>query len=138
MDKNTKELGLGTVAIDLDGVLAKYDGWKVHGRHNIGAPQKGAKEFVEAIRKKYRVTVFTCRTKIASSPDAQKYHDPAIWLRNIVIDWLEKHNIPYDNIYIGQGKPHAVYYIDDRGVRLNHKENPDAFADTLDFMGIKQ
>jgi capsule biosynthesis phosphatase len=41
----------------------------------------------------------------------------------IIMDWLERHNVPYDEIYIG--KPwcgHDGFYVDDRAVR------PDEFA----------
>ena len=41
----------------------------------------------------------------------------------IIIDWLERHNVPYDEIYVG--KPwcgHDGFYVDDRAVR------PDEFA----------
>lgn len=38
----------------------------------------------------------------------------------IIIDWLNKHNVPYDEIYVG--KPwcgHDGFYVDDRAVRPN-------------------
>ena len=41
----------------------------------------------------------------------------------IIMDWLERHNVPYDEIYVG--KPwcgHDGFYVDDRAVR------PDEFA----------
>ena len=33
------------------------------------------------------------------------------------LDWLEKHNVPYDEIYFG--KPNGHIYIDDRAFRFN-------------------
>ena len=33
-----------------------------------------------------------------------------------LLDWLAKHNIPYDEIWFG--KPHADVYLDDNGVRF--------------------
>ena len=36
----------------------------------------------------------------------------------IIIDWLERHNVPYDEIYVG--KPwcgHDGFYVDDRALR---------------------
>ena len=41
----------------------------------------------------------------------------------IIMDWLDRHNVPYDEIYVG--KPwcgHDGFYVDDRAVR------PDEFA----------
>jgi capsule biosynthesis phosphatase len=34
----------------------------------------------------------------------------------VLFDWLEKHGIPYDEIYFG--KPHADVYLDDNAVRF--------------------
>lgn len=34
----------------------------------------------------------------------------------IVIEWLNKHNIPFDEIHFG--KPLADFYVDDKAVRL--------------------
>lgn len=49
----------------------------------------------------------------------------------IIIEWLNKHNVPYDEIYIG--KPwcgHEGFYVDDKAIR------PDEFA-TLSYEQIK-
>ena len=48
-----------TVCVDLDGVLAQYDGWQ--GLENIGDPVEGAREFMEDLSKKYHVLVHTAR-----------------------------------------------------------------------------
>ena len=50
----------------------------------------------------------------------------------VIIQWLEQHEVPYDEIIVG--KPwcgHEGFYIDDRAVR------PSEFAE-LDFEGINQ
>lgn len=49
-----------------------------------------------------------------------------------IIAWLDKHNVPYDEIYVG--KPwcgHDGFYVDDRAIR------PDEFA-TLSYEQIRQ
>jgi len=38
----------------------------------------------------------------------------------IVIDWLKKYNIPYDELLFG--KPHADYFIDDKGITFTNFE----------------
>ena len=41
----------------------------------------------------------------------------------VIIDWLERHDVPYDEIYVG--KPwcgHDGFYVDDRAIR------PDEFS----------
>ncbi len=39
----------------------------------------------------------------------------------ITLDWLDRHGIPYDEIYFG--KPNAHIYIDDRAMRFSGWEN---------------
>ncbi len=41
----------------------------------------------------------------------------------VTLDWLEKHQIEYDEIYFG--KPNADIYIDDRALRYDTWENID-------------
>ncbi|APB80299.1 TPA: HAD-IIIC family phosphatase [Pasteurella multocida] len=46
-----------------------------------------------------------------------------IYTLPLIIDWLNRHNVPYDEIYVG--KPwcgHHGFYVDDRAVR------PDEFS----------
>lgn len=35
----------------------------------------------------------------------------------VTLDWLEKYDVPYDEIYFG--KPHADFFVDDKGLRHN-------------------
>ncbi len=49
----------------------------------------------------------------------------------VILEWLKKHEVPYDEIYVG--KPwcgHDGFYIDDRAIR------PNEFAD-LSYTEIK-
>ena len=41
----------------------------------------------------------------------------------ITLDWLAKHDVPYDEIYFG--KPNAHVYIDDRAFRFNSWDSID-------------
>ena len=45
----------------------------------------------------------------------------------IVIEWLNKHRIPYDELHFG--KPLADFYVDDKAVKL---ENWETFRKTLE------
>lgn len=50
----------------------------------------------------------------------------------VIISWLNRHEVPYDEIYVG--KPwcgHEGFYVDDRSIR------PDEFA-TLSYEEIKK
>lgn len=105
-----------TVAIDLDGVLAQYDGWK--GVDVIGDPIPGAKEFVAEISKFARVLIYTTRCAIGDQLERDKKY-PIDQLVNKVVEWLVNHDIPFDEVYAGQGKPLAAAYVDDRAVRCD-------------------
>lgn len=110
--------GLPTVCVDLDGVLAKYDGWK--GIDHIGEPITGAVEFVRRLYEKTRVVIYTTRCK--EYDDIGFDHRPAHELATVVRAWLEKYQIPHDEIYVGQGKPFAVGYIDDRAIQCRPQD----------------
>lgn len=87
-----------TIALDFDGVLANYTGWK--GPNHTGAPTEGALRFVyEMERRGHDVVVHTCR-------------EPAV-----VSAWLAEYGFPDLPIYAH--KPIAILYVDDRGHRFN-------------------
>jgi hypothetical protein len=45
--------------------------------------------------------------------------------------WLDKHGFVYSEIYIGQGKPAASAYVDDRAVRCSPQTDARAFESAL-------
>lgn len=100
-----------TICIDLDGVLADYSkGWQ--GVEVIGDPIPGAVEFTQALAQKYRVVIYSTRCKgklFNRDEDPEK-------LAGILKTWLDRHGFAYDEIDIGQGKPIAIAYVDDRAV----------------------
>ena len=49
------------VCVDLDGVLARFDGWA--GKDSIGDPLPGALEFIRALREFSEIVVFTSRAR---------------------------------------------------------------------------
>jgi len=92
------------IAIDLDGTLSRYKGWK--GEHIIHEPLPGSKEFLEKLKGEgWKIIIFTTRYK-------KKY----------VRQWLRKWKMPYDeinsNIYEirTSGKVIADIYLDDRAL----------------------
>ncbi|MEJ7848223.1 MAG: hypothetical protein WKF92_09065 [Pyrinomonadaceae bacterium] len=117
------------VCVDLDGVLAKYDGWK--GIENIGPPLPGAVEFAKSLAKIADIVIFTSRCSLDQGGLAEKSGISPGKLRLIVAGWLEKHKIPFADIYTGQGKPRASAFIDDRAVPCSPQEDPSAFPATL-------
>ena len=121
-----------SVLVDLDGVLAKYDGWR--GVENIGAPIPGAVEFTRQLSEFARVVIYTTRCKeypgSTSAPAGAAGSDrrPVVELVAIVTTWLDRHGFHYDEIYSGQGKPFGVAVIDDRAVSCLPQEDVRAFG----------
>jgi hypothetical protein len=114
-------------AVDVDGVLLKYDGWK--GVDHLGDPLPGAKEFLEALRTIGEVMIYTTRTCMWLN---KPHHVSTLVVK--VQEHLDKHGLPYDTIYSGQGKPPAKFYIDDKGVRCCPQDDPEAFNTTLELI----
>lgn len=94
-----------TVAVDLDGTLAEYDGWK--GDDVIGEPRPGAAESMQRLKKMgVRVIIWTTRGN-----------------RDQVGSWLKEHDIPFDHINRNPDQPEgasdkviADVYLDDKAV----------------------
>ncbi len=120
-----------TVAVDLDGVLSKYDGWK--GPNHFGDPIPGAKEFLTELRTFARVLIYTvrCCADKATNPDLDDRKETPEYLRELVRHWLVTNELPFDDIYIGQGKPLYSVIIDDRAIQCRPQENTAAFVQSL-------
>jgi hypothetical protein len=87
-----------TVAIDFDGVLADYHGWK--NEDTLDPPFPGAQAFVaKVVRAGYQVIVHTTR-----NPDR-------------VRQWLADWDFSFP-VTVSNRKPKAMVYIDDRGFRF--------------------
>lgn len=104
-----------TICVDLDGVLAQYDGWK--GVDHIGDPIPGAVDFTKELSQLGDVVIFTTRC----NPEVNKPSAVHL-LVNRVREWLDRHGFEYADIYAGTGKPIASAYIDDRAIRCRPQE----------------
>ena len=96
-----------TVAVDFDGTLCAWD------FPYAGPPKRGAVAVMQAMRKAHiHIVIHTCRMN--------EWRDSARQDRNFIIRtmerWLEKHQIPYNEIWCYTGKPVANAYIDNRGI----------------------
>ena len=96
------------LAVDFDGVIAVHGEWK--GVHHFGDPIPFAREFLTKLREKYYIMIFTCRC----NPVLQDL--PTSELAAIVEKWLREHEMPFDEVYTGLGKPIATAYIDDKAI----------------------
>lgn len=117
------------VCVDFDGVLAKYEKWR--GPDHIGAPVAGALEFARELDKIADIIIFTSRCSTDTGGEAARSGLSPGAMRVRVIDWLEKHKFPFADVYIGQGKPRASAFIDDRAVHCSPQADPDAFEKAI-------
>lgn len=98
------------VCVDFDKTINSYaSGWT--GEFLPDGPISGAREALRRLCQDYEVVIFSCRTHnndgIVDSVQV-----------NLMKDWLDAHEIPYHDIYVGNRKPVCELFIDDRGLRF--------------------
>lgn len=104
-----------TIAIDLDGVIFEYKDWR--GLGHFGKPIKHVRKSLRLLQKMgFKIVIYTCRL----NPAIQDEPLPQLELR--VRNALISADIPFDEVCTA-GKPFALYYIDDRGVRFESWEH---------------
>lgn len=120
-----------TVAIDLDGTLAQYDGWK--GVDVIGAPRPGALEFVtRLVAHGFDVVVYTARVQDRKGENGHEPEDVVY----LVHQWLGINGFPVEvRVHGSIGKPMAVAYVDDRSVKVPTNPGEGDFANA--FLDVK-
>ena len=101
-----------TIAVDFDGVIADYDGWR--GPARLGRPRRDVLEALAALRSEgWKIVIHTTRG------------------REEVAEYLIQNQVPHDEInrnsdYNTNGvKPVADVYWDDRAVRYSGQAQED-------------
>lgn len=131
-------MGKKSVAVDMDGVIATYDGWK--GFDHLGEPIPGALEFLTELQQNYKVVIFTTRCNIKRNREHIDEAHPGIVLTDTgarrflgerIEAWFKKHGLPYDEVYTGQGKPICTAIVDDRAVPCIPESDASAYDDAL-------
>jgi len=98
---------MSTVIIDFDGTIAEWGDYP-----GMGPPTRGAKEALQKIKDKgFTILILSART----SDEMSKYPIDKETQRRIMKEYLDKHEIPYDEV-LKSDKPPATFYIDDRGI----------------------
>ena len=100
------------IVVDLDGTICPLK--KPGESYADLTPLPGALQRLQEWRKAgHYIIIQTARNMATQKSNMGKV------LRNvgkITLDWLDKHEIPYDEIYFG--KPNGEIYIDDRAFRF--------------------
>lgn len=109
------------IAVDLDGVLAQYDGQ--FDPMKIGDPIPGAHEFLEDCMTSGMLPVIHTTRAGGQASNA----DGETEAYQFLIAWLDRHGfvkgVHYDYVWFGVGKPIAAAYIDDRAVSCRPQED---------------
>ncbi|MGN6371279.1 MAG: capsular biosynthesis protein [Phycisphaerae bacterium] len=105
------------IAIDIDGTICELK--KSGQSYSDVAPLPGAAEKIQGLKAAGHYIILltarhmkTCEGNVGLVVARQ---GPTLFA------WLEKHGIPYDEIWFG--KPHADVYIDDNGLRFTSWES---------------
>lgn len=113
-----------TVVVDLDGTLMTPPRPILDDAGELrtdGDPEPGA---VEAMRELYAAG---WRIVVSSSRTWDRWGSQRLAWIEAIRGWLERHAIPYDEVFVGAGKPAAAAYVDDNAIRYE-RNWPDIVA----------
>ena len=104
-----------TIIVDFDGVIHWYrQGWKDGSIYD--EPTPGTKEALQELKEiGCKITIFSTRAFDRITP-VKGVKEPSQYLE--MIQWLEKYEIPFDEIWQESGKPIGHVYIDDRAIQF--------------------
>lgn len=113
------------VAVDFDGVIAQYDGWKGQGVY--GEPMAGAVRALQKLAAEgWEIIIWTCRN-LEERPTLAAY--------------LDRYGIPYSQINDHSNtfskptpKVYADVYIDDRAWRFDPTRPDEEWKKTMAFL----
>lgn len=129
--QNSGSNGLSGVVVDVDGTLA---GPPTNGDYSTCIPVTDVVNFLKECRKfKVPITLYTSRNMRTYSGNIGKINANTL---PILIDWLVRHEIPFDEVVVGKPWPgNRGIYIDDRAIRPKELINKslDEVLSILDF-----
>lgn len=95
-----------TLLFDFDGVIHDHSTNKWKGVDIIeGQPVEGIKEFIEELRQKFKIIIYSSRC----------LEDKGI---NAILEWIDQQGIIVDGI-TSKKLPYATMIIDDRGINFD-------------------
>ena len=120
------------LCIDLDGVICRL---KREGEtYDKLLPVEGAPEKLRELKEAGHYIIINTARHMKTCQGNLGLVSARISL--VTLNWLEKFNIPYDEIYFW--KPHADVYIDDNAYRFNSWEEIDGDGKSLPTSKEKQ
>ncbi len=102
------------IVIDLDGTICTLK--QKHETYAEVLVKPGAVEFIKKLRAEgHYIIIQTARNMATCEGNVGKVMKN---VGKITLEWLEKNNVEYDEIYFG--KPNGHLYIDDRALRFEN------------------
>jgi capsule biosynthesis phosphatase len=102
------------ICVDLDGTICETK--ESSQSYRDVKPLPGAIDTLEFLKQRgYYIVIFTARNMRTCENNLGRI------IANqgkIVIDWLEKYCVPYDELLFG--KPHVDFFIDDKGIKFTN------------------
>ena len=99
---------------DLDGTICHTK--QLNQKYIDVLPIKGAVETLQQLKSNgHYIIIYTARNMLTYNNNIGKIIANQ---SRVVINWLETHNIPFDELHFG--KPLADFYIDDKGVKFSN------------------
>ena len=102
-----------TIAIDFDGVIHK-NSKGFHDGTIYDDPVEGTKKALSMLARKHRLIIYTCKSK----PDRPLTNRKSG--KELIHQWLCKHNLNQYISDVTHEKPRAKYYIDDNAIRFKN------------------
>ena len=114
--EQTPDLFENSLVVDLDHTLCVGDLGIESSliRYATAKPiQETISKLREAHKKGWYITILTARHMRSCNNDAEFAFNK---LGQITADWLDQHNVPFDQLVFG--KPYGMWYIDDKAMTL--------------------
>lgn len=100
------------IAVDFDGVIHEFKGWGDGTCY--GDPLPGSLEAILELSKVFNVIIFTAKAR----PDRPLVNGKTG--KELVLEWLEKHDVLQYIDYVTFEKPRAKFYIDDKAIKFSN------------------
>ena len=116
------------ICIDLDNTICENK--KVDQSYSDVKPKEGALEALQELKKNgHEIIIFTARHMKTCENDESKV---IAKIGKITIDWLEKHDIPYDGLLFS--KPNCDLIIDDKAFRHENWQDTRTYLEKQQYL----
>ena len=111
------------IAIDFDGTIAKYDGYK--GWSDVGEPMPEALQFLRTVAKiGYPLAIFSARARDPKGKQA-------------IEQWVKKHKLDdIIELVTHEKLPDFILIVDDRAIRIEDGNYRDVLKQIVKITGI--